>query len=80
MTAKRFKQINLPADIIDTKTSKIYHTMTGNDGEELCILLNTLHEEKELEHKRVNYLKKIVAENCPNSLLIQIQNDLEWIE
>ena len=48
MTTERFKQINLPADIIDMKTSKIYHTTTGNDGYELCILLNELHEEKEI--------------------------------
>lgn len=41
---KRFKQINLPSNIIDIKTSKIYHTTNGNDGYELCILLNTLHE------------------------------------
>ena len=47
MTTERFKQINLPADIIDIKTSKIYHTTTGNDGYELCILLNELHEENE---------------------------------
>jgi FtsZ-binding cell division protein ZapB len=44
MTTERFKQINLPADIIDMKTSKIYHTITGNDGYELCILLNELHD------------------------------------
>ena len=47
MTTERFKQINFPADIIDMKTSKIYHTTTGNDGYELCILLNELHEENE---------------------------------
>lgn len=53
MTAKRFKQINLPADIIDIKTSKIYHTTTGNDGYELCILLNELHEENEQLKKQL---------------------------
>ena len=54
MTTERFKQINLPADIIDMKTSKIYHTTTGNDGYELCILLNELHEENEQLKQRNN--------------------------
>ena len=56
------------------------HSYDGVNCKRLIDLLNELHEEKELEHKRVNYLKKIVAENCPTSLLIQVQNDLEWIE
>ena len=58
MTTERFKQINLPADIIDMKTSKIYHTTTGNDGYELCILLNKLHEENEQLKKQLRYCEK----------------------
>ena len=57
MTTERFKQINLPADIIDMKTSKIYHTTTGNDGYELCILLNKLHEENEQLKKELKRCK-----------------------
>ena len=61
MTTERFKQINLPADIIDMKTSKIYHTTTGNDGYELCILLNELHEE--------NQSLKFQLDECQNHKL-----------
>ena len=53
MTDKRFQQINLPSDIIDTKNSKIYHTLSGNDGYSLCNLLNELHKENE-ELKKEN--------------------------
>ena len=45
MTDKRFTQIDVPSDIIDTKSGKIYHTINGNDGRDLCILLNNLYEE-----------------------------------
>ena len=56
ITDKRFQQINLPSDIIDTKNSKIYHALSGNDGYGLCNLLNELHEENEglkKENKRL---------------------------
>ena len=45
MIDKRFTQIDVPSDIIDTKSGKIYHTINGNDGRDLCILLNNLYEE-----------------------------------
>lgn len=53
ITDKRFQQINLPSDVIDTKNGKIYHTLSGNDGYGLCNLLNELHEENE-ELKKEN--------------------------
>lgn len=58
MTEKRFKQINLPSDVIDTKNSKIYHTLSGNEGHELCILLNTLHE---LADENENQLLEVMS-------------------
>ena len=48
MADKRFQQINLPSDVIDTKNGNIYHTLSGNDGYGLCNLLNELHEEVQL--------------------------------
>ena len=50
---KRFQQINLPSDIVDIKNGKVYHTLSGNDGYDLCNLLNELHEENE-ELKKEN--------------------------
>lgn len=58
MTDKRFQQINLPSDIIDTKNSKIYHTLSGNDGYGLCNLLNELHEENEQLKKALWCIRK----------------------
>ena len=52
MADKRFQQINLPSDVIDTKSGKIYHTLSGNDGYGLCNLLNELHEENEQLRQR----------------------------
>ena len=66
MTAKRFQQINLPSDVIDTKSSKIYHTLSGNDGYGLCNLLNELHEENEelkKENKRLRDFEYFVFKN-----------------
>jgi len=59
MTDKRFQQINLPSDIIDTKNSKIYHTLSGNDGYGLCNLLNELHEENTTFMEALKELKEI---------------------
>ena len=58
MTDKRFQQINLPSDIIDTKNSKIYHTLSGNDGYGLCNLLNELHKENKELRLLVDTLKE----------------------
>ena len=66
MTDKRFQQINLPSDVIDTKSSKIYHTLSGNDGYGLCNLLNELHEENEelkKENKRLRDFEYFVFKN-----------------
>ena len=60
MTAKRFTQIDVPSDIIDTKTGKIYHTMTGNDGYDLCLLLNELTEENMMLKGEVVHYKLIL--------------------
>lgn len=60
MIDKRFQQINLPSDIIDTKNSKIYHTLSGNDGYGLCNLLNELHEENMMLKGEVVHYKLIL--------------------
>ena len=57
MTDKRFQQINLPSDVIDIKSGKIYHTLSGNDGYGLCNLLNELHEENINLHLQNDFLK-----------------------
>ena len=57
---KRFQQINLPSDVIDTKNGKIYHTLSGNDGYGLCNLLNELHEENMMLKGEVAHYKLIL--------------------
>ena len=60
MTEKRFKQINLPSDIVDIKNGKIYHTLSGNDGYDLCNLLNELYEENMMLKGEVVHYKLIL--------------------
>ena len=60
MSDKRFQQINLPSDIIDTKNGKIYHTLSGNDGYDLYNLLNELHEENMMLRGEVAHYKLIL--------------------
>ena len=60
MADKRFQQINLPSDVIDTKNGNIYHTLSGNDGYGLCNLLNELHEENMMLKGEVVHYKLIL--------------------
>ena len=63
----RFQQLEVSADVIDTTTGKIYHCTNGNDGFDLCLLLNELCEEieylkkenKELENFRYSFFKAL---------------------
>ena len=60
ITDKRFQQINLPSDIVDIKNGKIYHTLSGNDGYDLCNLLNELYEETIMLKGEVVHYKLIL--------------------
>ena len=95
ITDKRFQQINLPSDVIDTKNGNIYHTLSGNDGYGLCNLLNELHEEndkiKSILLKKVDELNdaynKSAKAGMPTGGIIgeldsfeEICRIMEWIE
>lgn len=64
---KRFEQFKLPSDVRDTENGKIYHLMIGNDGEDLCILLNDLHDEiQALKKENVMTEKRFTLNNVLN--------------
>lgn len=76
---KRFKQFKLPSDVMDTKNGKLYHTMTGNDGYDLCLLLNELHEENQsLKEEKIFLQNKIEIYKSVNVVLKKtLEKELE---